>query len=144
MVRRTWSQLHVQGASYDIERQNVIVYDSLFMKLMTWQHHVMHTLKKYGLQRHDAQCNVVVKTKRPELELYFEDKDEPWVVYNDHTILQVDGYNCGPIAFLKVMEIYGILPLNSVAEIAIKGMATVPVWWINTRDFFHSMTGTSS
>ena len=118
LVSVACARSHFAVLFYDIERHSVIVYDGLFMKLTTWQHHVMHTLKKYGLQRHDAQCNVVVKTKPPELELYFEDKDEPWVVYNDHTILQVDGYNCGPIACLKVMEIYGILPPNSVAEIA--------------------------
>ena len=61
----------------------------------------------------------MVKTKPPELELCFDDKDAPWSVYNDPGIRQVDGYNCGPIACLKVMEIYGIIPKNSVEEASV-------------------------
>jgi len=109
---------HFAVLFYDIERQCVIVYDGLFYKLTTWQHHIIHTLKKYGLKRHNAKCNVVVKTKPPGIELCFDDKYAPWCVYNDPIIRQVDGYNCGPIACLKVMEIYGILPPDSIAEIA--------------------------
>jgi hypothetical protein len=109
---------HFAVLFYDIERQCVIVYDGLFYKLTTWQHHIIHTLKKYGLKRHNAKCNVVVKTKPPGIELCFDDKYAPWCVYNDPIIWQVDGYNCGPIACLKVMEIYGILPPDSIAEIA--------------------------
>jgi hypothetical protein len=109
---------HFAVLFYDIERQCVIVYDGLFYKLTTWQHHIIHTLKKYGLKRHNAKCNVVVKTKPPVIELCFDDKYAPWCVYNDPIIRQVDGYNCGPIACLKVMEIYGILPPDSIAEVA--------------------------
>jgi hypothetical protein len=87
LVSVACARSHFAVLFYDIERQNVIVYDGLFMKLTTWQHHIIHTLKKYGLQRHNANCNVVVKTKPPELELCFDDKDEPWVVCNDPTIL---------------------------------------------------------
>jgi hypothetical protein len=39
------------------------------------------------------------------------------MVDSDPILKQQDSFNCGPIACLKVMEIYGILPLNSIAEI---------------------------
>jgi hypothetical protein len=32
-----------------------------------------------------------------------------WTVSNDSSIHQVDGVNCGPIACIKVMEVFGIL-----------------------------------
>jgi hypothetical protein len=51
------------------------------------------------------------------LELCFDDLYVPWVVASDPILKQHDGFNCGPIACLKVMEIYGILPMNSIAEI---------------------------
>jgi hypothetical protein len=51
------------------------------------------------------------------LELCFDDMYEPWVVASDPILKQHDGFNCGPIACLKVTEIYGILPMNSIAEI---------------------------
>jgi hypothetical protein len=36
------------------------------------------------------------------------------------SIQQNDGFNCGPIACLKVLELYGFIPTNSIAEIAQK------------------------
>jgi hypothetical protein len=36
---------------------------------------------------------------------------------HQYTVDEHDGFNCGPIACLKVMEIYGTLPMNSIAEI---------------------------
>jgi hypothetical protein len=118
LVTAVCAKRHFAVLFYDIERQEVIVYDGLFYDLRTWQDHITHTLKKYGLQRRNAKCHVEVMTKPSELELCFDDMHEPWRVYNDPNIEQNNGYNCGPIACLKVMEIYGILPPNSIAAIA--------------------------
>ncbi len=54
------------------------------------------------------------------LELCFSDLYAPWIVYNDPIIKQNDGFNCGPIASLKVLELYGFIPTNSIAGIAQK------------------------
>ena len=49
------------------------------------------------------------------LFLYFSDENEgTWLIGKDPKLKQYDGINCGPIACLKVMEIYGIIPKNSV------------------------------
>ena len=44
----------------------------------------------------------------------------PWQVYNDPIIKQNDGFNCGSIACLKVLELYGFIPTDSIAQIAEK------------------------
>jgi hypothetical protein len=40
-----------------------------------------------------------------------------WTLTNDSSIRQVDGFNCGPIACLKVMEVFGILKPGSISDI---------------------------
>ena len=54
------------------------------------------------------------------VELCFNNLNEPWIVYNDPIIQKNDGFNCGPIACLKVLELYGFIPTNSIAGIAQK------------------------
>jgi hypothetical protein len=44
-----------------------------------------------------------------------------WTVINDSSIRQVDGFNCGPIACLKVMEVFGILKPGSISDIEESG-----------------------
>ena len=41
-----------------------------------------------------------------------------WVVTNYPTIMQTDGYNCGPIACIKVMEVFGLLEHDAITSIA--------------------------
>jgi hypothetical protein len=51
------------------------------------------------------------------LDISFDDSKEPWQVKNEQSYVQGDGVSCGPIACLKVMEIYGFLPLGSIETI---------------------------
>ena len=119
LVSVAFARNHFAVLLYDIEGRAVVVYDGLNYPLKTWQYHITHTLRKYGFQKWDAQPHVeITKGKDSEvLELCFDDLYVPWVVASDPILKQHDGFNCGPIACLKVMEIYGILPMNSIAEI---------------------------
>lgn len=119
-VSVAYAKSHFAVLLYDIENREVTVYDGLNYSLKTWQFHITYTLRKYGLQKWDAQVNVILTTGRDReqvLELCFDDMYSPWVVSSDPILKQHDGFNCGPIACLKVMEIYGVLPVNSIAEI---------------------------
>ena len=100
----------------------MIVYDGLHHPLMTWQHHITHTLRKYRLQKLDAKLHVEVTRGKAHdfdevLELCFDDLYAPWVVASKPILHQHDGFNCGPIACLKVLEIYGFIPMNSIDDI---------------------------
>ena len=54
------------------------------------------------------------------MELCFDDLGPPWTVVNDISYQQSDGVNCGPIACLKVMELYGIFQKGSIEQIGSK------------------------
>jgi hypothetical protein len=127
LVSAVFARNHFTVLLYDIECRQVIVYDGVNYPLKTWQDHITHTLRKYGFQRWNAKLHVEEFTTKVNgedkvLKLCFDDMHEPWLVDSDPILKQHDGFNCGPIACrpiacLKVMEIYGILPMNSVAEI---------------------------
>jgi hypothetical protein len=52
------------------------------------------------------------------MEIDFMSYHEPWNVEHDLILKQADGINCGPIACLKVLEIYGLIAENSIQDIA--------------------------
>ena len=98
---------HFAVLVYELEEKSVIVYDGLKYPLRIWQHHIVHTLKKYGYQELDATVHVEETRGRGNDqigELCFNDMYVPWVVCNDPIIEQHDGFNCGPIACWKVLE----------------------------------------
>ncbi len=49
-----------------------------------------------------------------ELEICFEETNTHCLVNNEQAYSQSDGYNCRPIAFLKVMEVCGFLKVGSI------------------------------
>ncbi len=51
------------------------------------------------------------------LEISFDDSNEPWQVNNEQSYVQGDGVSCGPIACLKVIDIYGFLLVGSIETI---------------------------
>jgi hypothetical protein len=119
-VSVAYAKSHFAVLVYEIEGRAVMVYDGINFRVQTWMFHVTHTLRKYGLQRWDSTPHVEVRMGKGQdhaPELCYDDLLPPWVVSNDPIIKQHDEFNCEPIACLKVMEIYGILPKNSIAEI---------------------------
>ena len=52
------AQSHFAVLVYDLHEKSVIFYDGLNYPLKTWQHHIVHTLKKYGYQELDATLHV--------------------------------------------------------------------------------------
>ncbi len=112
---------HFAVLFYDIKDRSVIVHDGLYLPLTTWQFYITHTLRKYGLQQLNYQAHVkttIANDTDQVLEICSDDLNKPWLVSGNQILKQNDGYNCGPIACLKVLKIYGFLPRNSIAEIA--------------------------
>ena len=84
--------------------------------------HIIYTLKKYGLQQLNATPHVEVTRGNVHdfdivVEMCFDDLYQLWIVASDQMLHQQDGINCGPIACLKVLEIYGFIPVNSIDDI---------------------------
>ena len=52
------------------------------------------------------------------IEIDFDDGKMPWMIQNKLRCKQVDGHNCGPIACVIIMEIYGWLREGAVNKIS--------------------------
>jgi hypothetical protein len=83
--------------------------------------HISHALRKQGMERYDEkpQERVAVDENGDELiELCFElGNNRPWKIQKDPVLKQHNGFNCGPIACLKVMKLYGLLQQNLIEMI---------------------------
>ena len=105
----------------------------------------MHTIKLYGMQMPLARsmCKYQEKhghdeygrrTRDMELEICFEETNTHWLVNNKQAYNQSDGYNCGPIKCLMVMEIYRLLKVASINVIGDSVEGYQPV----VLDYFNS------
>jgi hypothetical protein len=132
-VSVVWNREHYTVLYYDIDKCSVTVFDGLNQDIRKWQDHIIHTVKTYGLKPlfSSATCEFRYKVSVDErvrkrtklerrdmaLEIRFDvSKDESWHVQNEQSYVQGDGVSCGPIACLKLMEIYGIIPVGSIEK----------------------------
>ena len=89
---------HFAVLFYDIEQRTVVVYDGLYLPLKTWQFHITHTLRKYGLQElnYKAQLKTTIGEDTDEvLEICTDELNKPLIVCGDQILKQNDGYKCG-------------------------------------------------
>jgi len=128
-----WFLLIAHGSShfavlqFDLQLKMVFVFDGLNFKIDNWEDHVIHTLRRYGLAPLSlaAKSNYTSESVPSEigtnleqtLEIQFG-QEAPWIVKNQLFTEQRDGYNCGPIACLKVMEVFGYIDKGEVEIIS--------------------------
>ena len=120
-VSMVYANGHFAVLLFDIEDRQIFVYDGLSTPIKKWTKHISHALRKHGLERHDdrAQERVTIDDNDDDvIELCFESGNgSAWIVLKDPVLKQHDGFNCGPIACLKVLELYGFLQQNSIEMI---------------------------
>jgi hypothetical protein len=120
-VSMAYSAGHFDVLLFDIEQRHVMVYDGLNTAIRRWVKHISHTLRKNGIKRYDdfPQEQVILDEHHDEvIKLCFESVNKrPWLIQKDPILKQHNGFNCGSIACLKVMEIYRLLPQNSIDTI---------------------------
>ena len=127
-VSVAFQSAHFVVLYYDIYQREVTVFDGLSTSITIWAKQIIHTIKAYGLMSPNASCHQEMtedwlimddgeRRRNMKLELCFDDLGPPWTVVNDQSYKQSDGVNCGPIACLKVMELYGLLESGSIKKI---------------------------
>ena len=106
---------HFAVLDFNIHLRAVSVYDGFNNKIDGWKHHVVHTLRQYGLVPLDivpkirySQQVIDGSGKKQRLDIQFG-IEAPWIVENSVYLRQKDGHNCGPIACTKVMEVFGYI-----------------------------------
>jgi hypothetical protein len=120
---------HFAVLYYDLRAKSISVFDGLNWKVDNWQKHMIHTLKSFGLESidDDPKCVFTEKTEKyganrerttMMLQIKFEDGKSEWTARNERHHRQKDGFNCGPIAMLKLLEIFGWIKVGAMDTIA--------------------------
>jgi hypothetical protein len=101
------------------------IFDGLGYALETWTDHATNVLKRCRLVSLDATCRW--RTPKGEQHLEFRltgSNPTTWSLCQGKPFyVQLNGFDCGPIACLKIMEIYGVVDdfdLETVTEATIR------------------------
>jgi hypothetical protein len=117
-----------------IPERKFLIYDGLSRELLQWKEHIIIVLKKCMLLdlSFDSSSTVCVPdaavppvyscSKNPRYivngySMTFpqlspsEKNSEEWRLERGYSIHQMDGFNCGPIACLKVMELFSLVTI---------------------------------
>ena len=114
--------------------RTITIYDGLFWPLSTWMDNITQILKKCRLVDlnvvsieviDDSPTKYIVPGHRRGKEmvngLTIIIERVKWRVIRGEFLTQTDGYNCGPIACLKLMEIFQRIDLESSQKCYEKG-----------------------
>ncbi len=137
-VDRLVAILHNDGhyivLEVNIPERKLLIYDGLSRELLQWKDHIIIVLKRCMLLdlSFDSSSTVCFpdaavppvfsRSRKPRYiingysitfpqSLPSDKKMEEWRLERGYFIHQMDGFNCGPIACLKVMDCFGIVTI---------------------------------
>ena len=123
------TSLHYAIAEVELKSRSITIYDGLFYDLSSWYNNVVQLLKKCDLIDFETLGVELIPDQKSKLifEGHRRGKDVvngydliinsvKWRLIRGTFIVQTDGFNCGPIACLKVMELYSRLDQSSAAD----------------------------
>jgi len=108
---------HYVVMEINIKDNTVTIYDGLSIPLFNWFDHIVNGMKRCGLIPLAVTHRVIEhdfasepgRTRQtpsaPGCEVQF-DNGEIWRLLQGSFVQQVDGCNCGPIACMKVLELF--------------------------------------
>jgi len=114
------SSSHYAIAEVDhCQLRTITIFHGLFYDLSEWHNNVIQLLKKCNLMDLDTLCYEIVKDPKSKLIIpgHRRGKDVvngstifingvKWRLIRGTFVVQSDGFNCGPIACLKVMQLF--------------------------------------
>ena len=157
-VSVVFAKNHFALLYYDLAGCTVSVFDGLEYDIKTWSQHISHTLWTYGLvsmaknptitetnryyQMDGRQKDGVQDRRKKKLTLEYQSVEEDssptcvWTVCNEASYTQQDGFDCGPLACLKLMEINGRVVKGTI-ETILSGGHDKTVRWV-VMDYFEN------
>jgi hypothetical protein len=107
----------------DIPRKCIVIFDGLYRDMLQWMNHVVTSLKRARLIGVDETCNAKDTGEFTEIPdsrcrepvrssqgyMLSFDVSQQWKLERGHFVRQLEGYNCGPIACTKILEIFGLV-----------------------------------
>ena len=99
---------HYSVLEADLKRRNVKIYDGLRRSLDNWKMHVVNIIKRCGQADRMAAFTFVYECNHELRQtLLLKVGEQIWTIENVMSVKQRDSHNCGPIACMKIMELYG-------------------------------------
>jgi hypothetical protein len=108
------SDSHYAVMSAQINSKLVTIYDGLNFPLSSWKHHVANVLKRCCQIEREAEINFEERHNNILLNTgnIDEVEGEYWKMKCGTTIRQPDGVNCGPIACMKILELFNSVEID--------------------------------
>jgi len=111
---------HYAVLDIDIHGRRVIIFDGLNRPVLHWLDHVVSSLKRAKLIGINETCTYAETEDITErigirpgsskaYKLTFDESQQEWQLEKGHFVKQLDGYECGPIACTKMLEIFGLV-----------------------------------
>lgn len=103
------ASMHYAVMVMNLEEHKLEIFDGLGHPLNKWIDHAINVLKRCSLVGLEEKCRFKRATQNP-ITYVLKSKSAKWkLVVGPPFYRQLDGFNCGPIACLKVMEVFGSL-----------------------------------
>ena len=119
---------HYAVLEINIPSKRIVIFDELYRDVLyrdvlQWIHHVVSSLKRARLIGIDETCNANDTGEFTEIPgsrhrgavtlsqayLLSFDLSQQWRLEQGHFVRQLEGYNCGPIACTKILEMFGLV-----------------------------------
>jgi hypothetical protein len=114
---------HYAVLEIDIPSKRIVIFDGLYRDVLQWIHHVVSSLKRARLIGIDKTCNAIFTGEFMEIPgkgrrgpvrltqgyLLSFNVSQQWRLERGHFVRQLEGYNCGPIACTKILEVFGLV-----------------------------------
>ena len=117
---------HYAVLEINIIEKRINIYDGLYRDMDGWFMHVFAALKRCNLCPRTVNPNpvadeqVLVKRGRlPKMSIEgytFDIGNDSWKYVRGNFIRQVDGFNCGPIACVKILEIFRLASKTDLVD----------------------------
>jgi hypothetical protein len=119
VVAVTHDRNHYGVLEIDIPKKRVVIYDGLYRDLDRWMDYVFSALKRCMLcdiqilhlyVADEPKLMTIGRLRQPKMSiegytLTIGNTDE-WRFERGHFIKQLDSFNCGPIACMKILEMF--------------------------------------
>ena len=112
---------HFSVLKITLEDNKLEIYDGLTYPLKTWHAHAVNILKRCRLVPLDAKCRWKKVPGKDGSHFSLQLGETTWdLVRGEQFFGQNDSYNCGPIACLKLMDLYAWLPATKITAESIR------------------------
>ena len=117
MVLLLWEKSHYAVMEVIVSSRSMNIYDGLNKSLSAWYPHAEYILKMMGIIKAPFQSPAVQFLSLPMSSTIELGGGQPnWHISAEVFITQHDGHNCGPIACLKMLEVFHMTTLKKLRD----------------------------